>query len=79
MSDIDPQEFGQLQAEVLAQRRELERLAEANEKMASSLGAIQRQLSEARGGWHTLVLLGGAAATLGAGVTWLMRHVTFHP
>lgn len=65
-SDIDPQEFGRLQAEVQALRTNEERTAQALEKMAESLDAIKVQLAEARGGWKTLLLVGGAAGTVGA-------------
>lgn len=67
MSDaINPQEFGRLQAEVQAQRRDLDRMATSMETMAASLSAMQDQLAQARGGWKTLLLVGGAAATCGA-------------
>jgi phage shock protein A len=45
------------------------------EKMEERMESMERQLAEARGGWRTLMALGGAAATLGAAVTWLMSHV----
>ncbi|RTL06513.1 MAG: hypothetical protein EKK62_12855 [Acidimicrobiia bacterium] len=66
MNDINPQEFGRLQAEVLAQRRDLDRMATSLEQMADAMEAVQHQLAEARGGWKTLLMVGGAAATFGA-------------
>jgi uncharacterized coiled-coil protein SlyX len=63
---IDPQEFGRLQAEVQAQRRDLDRMAGSLDVMAKSLTAIQDQLSEARGGWKIMLMVGGASATVGA-------------
>ena len=63
---IDPQEFGRLQAEVQAQRRDLDRMASSLDAMAKSLTAIQDQLSEARGGWKIMLMVGGASATVGA-------------
>jgi hypothetical protein len=74
MSDIDPQEFGRLQAQV-------ERLLESDrvktellETMSVAIQAIQLQLATAKGGWKALMLLGGAAATLGGFVTWALQH-----
>lgn len=71
---IDPQEFGRLQAEVAAQRRDLDRMAQALQDMAASVKAMQEQLAEARGGWKLLLLVGGASATVGAliakGAVW---------
>lgn len=66
MTDINPQEFGRLQAEVLAQRRDLDRMATSLDEMAKAMHAMQDQLAQARGGWKTLMLVGGAAATCGA-------------
>lgn len=66
MTDINPQEFGRLQAEVLAQRRDLDRMATSLDEMAKAMHAMQEQLAQARGGWKTLMLVGGAAATCGA-------------
>jgi len=74
---IDPQEFGGLQAEVAAQRRDMDRMSRAMEEMASALQAMQTQLAEARGGWKVLLMVGGASATAGAGmvqlVSWLLN------
>ena len=45
------------------------------EKMDEKLEVMERQLAEARGGWRTLMALGGAAASLGAFVSWIVSHV----
>ena len=75
-ADIDPQEFGRLQAEVQALRVGEERTAQALETMATSLKAIEIQLAEARGGWRTLLMVGGAAGTAGALLTKAIIWVT---
>jgi hypothetical protein len=76
---IDPQEFGGLQAEVVNQRRDLERMSRALEDMARAMHAMQDQLAEARGGWKVLLMVGGASATAGAGlvqlVSWFVSSV----
>lgn len=66
MTVIDPQEFGKLQAQV-------ERLLEQDraqmallDKLFNRLDDIDKQLSEARGGWRMLMLIGGASAGVGA-------------
>lgn len=38
------------------------------------LDQVLSQLAEARGGWRTLMLLGGAAGSVGGGLTWLISH-----
>jgi hypothetical protein len=74
MPDVDLQEFGRLQAEVSALRRDMDRMAHVLDDMNQTLSEVQRELSEARGGWKTMMLLGGASATLGALV---VKAVTF--
>lgn len=44
----------------------------------AKLDAIQATLSEARGGWKTLMWVGGAAATVGAMVSWVTSHLNWH-
>lgn len=39
------------------------------------LDTVLEKLSEAKGGWRTLMWLGGAAGTLGAGVAWGLSHL----
>lgn len=63
---IDPQEFGRLQAEVGSLRRDMDRMAESLESMATSMQTIQHQLAEARGGWKVMMAVGGASAAGGA-------------
>lgn len=76
MSTIDPQEFGRLQAQV-------ETLIESNrintatlETMSEAVHAMQLQMAEAKGGWRTLVFLGGAAASLGGAISWVLSHLS---
>lgn len=77
MSDIDPQEFGRLQAEVVALRRDNDRMLEMLGKLTTSVDSINEKLSEAKGGWRLLMLLGGAAATLGGLLAWALQHVNW--
>jgi uncharacterized protein (DUF1786 family) len=74
MSDIDPQEFGRLQAQVETLIASDAAKTKLLETMATSISAIQLQLAEASGGWKVLVMLGGASATLGSLVTWAFTH-----
>ena len=45
-------------------------------KINDKLDEIQVLLSEARGGWRILMLIGGAGATVGGLVAWGMQHIT---
>ena len=41
--------------------------------MQATLTAINATLSEAKGGWKVLMLVGGAAGTVGAGIVQLVH------
>ena len=76
---IDPVEFGQLRAEVAAQRRDLDRLASTLEQLANSMDTIRDTLTEARGGWRAVAMVSGIAATVGGGIAWALHHIRFNP
>lgn len=75
MSDIDPQEFGRLQAQVEQLLKSNELLTETVTTMATAIQSMQLQMAEAKGGWRALVFLGGAAASLGSVATWSLQHL----
>lgn len=50
---------------------EMERRLEHIEK---SLANVERMLTEAKGGWRVMMILGGGAATLGGLLTWFFTH-----
>lgn len=66
--DIDPQEFGKLQAEVASLRRDLDHMARMLDGITAQLTNINERLSEAKGGWKMLMAIGGASAAFGATV-----------
>lgn len=47
------------------------------EAMQEQLAQVLTALSEAKGGWRTLMWLGGAAATAGGLVVWALTHLQF--
>lgn len=71
---IDPQDFGQLKGEVTSLRRDFDRMATSMSNIAAAMDKIQQQLSEAKGGWKIMLMVGGASATVGAliakGAVW---------
>jgi hypothetical protein len=79
MSNIDPQEFGFLQAQVKALLAADAEKTELLRELSTNVTAMRLQLAEARGGWRVLLLLGGGAATLGSGLTWAIQHFTRGP
>jgi hypothetical protein len=74
MALIDPQEFGELKAQVrMLLQMEQERSADMR-AMTKSMDDMRQQMAEARGGWKFLMLLGGSASALGSLVTWFFAH-----
>lgn len=59
MSEIDPQDYGELKGEVTALRREVD-------EMRNDIKELLAAVENARGGWKTLLLLGGASGLIGA-------------
>lgn len=49
-------------------------LRATNAQTNVKLDAVLAQLAEARGGWRTLMLVGGAFATLGSAAGWLISQ-----
>lgn len=51
------------------------RLDAINTAQSEKLDRVLEQLAQARGGWRTLMLIGGAAGSLGSAITWLISHL----
>lgn len=64
-----------LTVEVSYLKAGLARLDVVNAAQSETLNRISSQLAEARGGWKTLMLIGGAAGTLGSAATWVVSHL----
>lgn len=74
MSEIDPLEFGRLQAQVETLLRQDSEKTELLKALAADITAMRLQLAEARGGWKLMLLLGGAAASFGGVISWALTH-----
>lgn len=71
---IDPVEFGEIKGAVAALQVQMSDLKARHAVTDAKLDLVLDKLSEARGGWRVMMLLGGAAGSLGAGVSWLVSH-----
>lgn len=67
--------LAQLQVEVTYLKAAVARLDTINTAQSEKLDKVLAQLAEARGGWRTLMLIGGAAGSIGSGLTWLFAHM----
>jgi prefoldin subunit 5 len=65
-----------LKAELSHLRRDVDLLAGAVERLTAALNNVNTTMSEARGGWRMMMLLGGASATFGGLLTWLLQHLS---
>lgn len=72
--DISDREFGYLQAEVHALKLQNLRLEKNQETMDTKLDLLVHAVTEAKGGWKMLMLVGSASATIGVLVT---KSITF--
>lgn len=66
--------IARLQEQVTHLTQGMEDLQESNKQLTVKLDQVLLALSEARGGWRTLMLVGGAASTLGGVATWVFQH-----
>jgi prefoldin subunit 5 len=68
-------DLGRHDAQIENLQQHVKQLHRDMQAMNETLGEINRTLSEARGGWKTLMLVGGIAAAVGAFIsklaTWL--------
>lgn len=68
MSEIDPQEFGELKAEVRALRRDNEAQGRTLDRMAGQIDELLAMANHSRGAlWVGMSMAG----VLGAALTWL--------
>lgn len=76
---IDPVEFGEIKGKVDALALRLTQFEARQAQMDQKLDIVLDKLAEAKGGWKTLMLLGGAASTLGAALSWVVAHAKGMP
>jgi hypothetical protein len=68
MSEIDPREFGRLEAEVKA-------LTKSVEAMSADLKAVRSALDAAGGGWRVLVAVGAISGAVSAAAVKILPFI----
>lgn len=63
---IDPRDFGRLEAEVIALKAQNTRLEDQIKRQGEKLDILVQAVTEAKGGWKMLMLVGAASASAGA-------------
>ena len=63
-----------MQVEVAHLKVAVADLRATNAQQNEKLDRVLAQLAEARGGWRTLMMVGGAAGALGSGLSWILSH-----
>jgi hypothetical protein len=65
-----------LETKVEAQGRELGELKAMIQALGSKVDRVADTLTEARGGWKFMMLLGGAGTVLGGFLNWALGHIS---
>ena len=65
---IDMRSYGRLEGQVEQLKSDVHNLKE-------NVQAMRDLMEQSKGGWRTLVWLGGMAGTAGALISWAMSHV----
>lgn len=73
--EISARDFGRLESEVNSLRELVRAQTVVMNTMSGRLDTMNVTLSEARGGWKTLMWIGGSAAALSSGITWVLTNL----
>jgi hypothetical protein len=68
---IDPVEFGEIKGAVASLQTQVTDIKGQLASISAKQDVVINQLSEAKGGWKIMMLLGGSAGALGAGLATL--------
>lgn len=68
MSEIDPREYGRLEARV-------EHLEGMVRSMSDDIRAMRDILEQSKGGWRVMLAIGTLAASAGGFASWLIGHL----
>jgi hypothetical protein len=66
--------IARLEVQVGSLTKGMAELQESNQQLTAKLDQVLLTLSEARGGWRTMMIVGGAATSVGAALSWIVQH-----
>jgi len=61
-------------AEIKHIQDDLDSIAAEMKEVRIALAEINKTLSEAKGGWKVLMMIGGAGGAVGSFITWAVQH-----
>lgn len=70
--EIDMQEYGRLLQQV-------EHLTKTVDRLETLVTNMSNLMEQSKGGYKTLVWLGGVAGAAGAALTWILTHIKVTP
>jgi len=79
MSTEIHRDLGKHDAQIESLNQQVNRMHDDMQQMMSQLASIQQTLSEAKGGWKTLMWVGGLSAALGGVLVKVMTWLNFLP
>lgn len=62
------------ETEIKHLQADMDKMVADMEAIKASLNQINQTLSEAKGGWKVLMMLGGAGGVLGSAITQIVQH-----
>ena len=68
MADIDPRDYGKLEATV-------DQLVTDVKQLKEDVRAMRDLMEQSKGGWRTLAFLGGIAGSVGGFIGWWASHI----
>lgn len=76
MADVDTaRELATHAADIAHLQSDMDKLVESVAAMQKTLSEIDKTLSEAKGGWKMLMMLGGAGGVLGSVITQVIHNM----
>lgn len=76
---IDRRDYGQLEERVaqltITVKEHIENVQAAHRALANSIRELQDVMTEAKGGWRTVLMLGGIASAIGGAISWFISHI----
>lgn len=72
---IDPVEFGEIKGAVDSLKLQVAEVKARQTHMDQKIDLVLAKLSEAKGGWRVMMMVGGAFTSVGAAAAWAVDHV----